>query len=159
MKLMRALQRHYSPCGERSTGPSSGILVQYFLDTGDCLEDKLQLKGRGCQPVRNTKQGTSLTHLHRWITMRNSLSCQQSPGFWTWNICPWSYWNKWVFTVRTLFNGLLLFLLLFYVLELYLQGFFISVETLHFMQKKDFFMPMCFQKMELHVKQQLSRDV
>lgn len=62
---MRALQRHYSPCGGRSTGPSSGILVPYFLDTGDCSEDKVQLKGRDSQPVRNTKQGTSLTHLHR----------------------------------------------------------------------------------------------
>lgn len=62
---MRALQRHYSPCEERSTGPSPGILVQYFLDTGDCSEDKVQLKGRDCQPVKNTKRGTSLTHLHR----------------------------------------------------------------------------------------------
>jgi len=38
---------------------------QHFLDTEGCSEGKIQLKGRHCQPVRITKQGSSLTHLHR----------------------------------------------------------------------------------------------
>lgn len=65
MKLTGALQRNYSPCGERSMGPSFGVLVECFLDAGYCSEDKAQLKGWDCQSVRNTKQGTSLTHFHR----------------------------------------------------------------------------------------------
>lgn len=147
-------------------GPSAAVLVQCFSDTGDCSEDKVHLKGRDWQSVRNTKQETSLTHLHRWITMRNSLSCQQPLGFSKRNICPWSYWNKWVVRDGTVFKGLLLsFIVLFYALKLYLQGFFISVKTeiifffFFSLKRRTFFESMCFQKMEFNIEQQLPWDV